>query len=565
MIESVESINLNSNIPQAYPNISNAESILKKEFEPTKKQNQVIELPDEVFEALGGGAAGGGKTDLGILLPCVREFTNHPKFKGLVMRRTFADLEKEIVPRQHEWYSHMGAIYNETKKRWKFNSGAFIQNGHAEREQDVRKYDSAEYNYIDWDESTHFTGFQYLYLSFSRCRSSSPDLPAFVRAFTNPGNVGHSFFKTRFVDSYPRGGRIIIDKATKQLRTYIPFLGIDNPHLLRNDPGYLSRLESLPEVEKKAKLFGDWNSYEGQVFSEFRVIRLSDEPENAVHVVSPFEIPGYWPRILVIDWGWAAMTFAMWGAISPEGRLIIYRTHSWVRTPINIWSRDLVNLTAMEKLEDVVICHSAGAQRGEELTIQQQIYYAFDETYAIRLADKDRIGGKNMVHEYLRWKQRPLLPHGTFNYDPTYASWVLRNKGEQAYNEYLMLFVPQEEETNIPKLLIFSHTPEGRENKELIDVIPACMPAEKNKEDVEEFPGDDPYDALRMAVKAANRYKDESKSKFDHFQKIEKLYASNNPANQTNFYLHLEKNEEDTEEFYSVRGTRRVGHRRTHH
>lgn len=547
---------------EAFSEISNPESAIQKVWEPTKKQNQVIELPDEVFEALGGGAAGGGKTDLGILLPPIRQFTDHPKFKALVMRRTFADLEKEVVPRQHEWYSHMGAIYNETKKRWKFLSGAFIQNGHAEREQDVRKYDSAEYNYIDWDESTHFTGFQYLYLSFSRCRSSSPDLPAFVRCFTNPGNIGHSFFKMRFVDPCPSGGKILVDKVTKQLRTYIPFLGIDNPYLIANDPGYLARLEALPEVERRAKLFGDWNSYEGQVFSEFRVMHLPGEPENALHVVPPFEIPGYWPRVLVIDWGWAAQTFAIWGAISPEGKLIIYRTNSWIRTPINVWSRELVSLTAFEKLEDVVICHSAGAQRGEELTIQQQIYYAFDEQYAIRLADKDRIGGKNMIHEYLRWKQRPLLPTKTFTYDPVYASWVLRNKGEQAYNEYLLLFVPQEPETNIPKLLIFSHTPEGRENKELIDSIPACMPAEKNPEDIEEFPGDDPVDALRMIVKAATRYKDESKSKFEHFQKVQKLYAQNTPENQTNFYLNLDKNEEELEEGYAVRAQRRVGNRR---
>src|SRR5687767_1383957 len=100
--------------------IGNPEAVITKEWGPTPKQKRVIELPDDVFEALGGGAAGGGKTDLGILLPCVRQFTEHPKFKGLTMRRTFADLEKEIVPRQWEWYAPMGAIYNETKKRWKF-------------------------------------------------------------------------------------------------------------------------------------------------------------------------------------------------------------------------------------------------------------------------------------------------------------------------------------------------------------------------------------------------------------------------------------------------------------
>src|SRR5436190_17602192 len=226
--------------------IGNATSAIEKAWKPTEKQQQVLSLPDTVFEALGGGAAGGGKTDLGILLPCIRQFTEHPKFKGLVMRRTHPDLEKEIVPRQHEWYGGMGAVYNETKKRWKWPSGAIIQNGHAEREQDVRKYDTAEYNYIDWDEHTHFTGFQYLYLTFSRCRSSSPDLPAFVRSFSNPGNIGHKFVKMRFVDPCPTGGKIIKDRITGVKRIFIPFLGRDNPYLLINDPAYLQRLEALP-------------------------------------------------------------------------------------------------------------------------------------------------------------------------------------------------------------------------------------------------------------------------------------------------------------------------------
>src|SRR5206468_6598181 len=75
--------------------IGNATSVVEKVWKPTEKQNQVLQLPDTVFECLGGGAGGGGKTDLGILLPCIRQFTEHPKFKALMMRRTHTDLEKE--------------------------------------------------------------------------------------------------------------------------------------------------------------------------------------------------------------------------------------------------------------------------------------------------------------------------------------------------------------------------------------------------------------------------------------------------------------------------------------
>jgi hypothetical protein len=563
--------------------IGNSTSVVEKVWKPTDKQQQVISLPDSIFECLGGGAAGGGKTDLGILLPCVRQFTEHPKFKALVMRRTHTDLEKEIVVRQHEWYGGMGAVYNETKKRWKFPTGAIVQNGHSEREQDVRKYDTTEYNYIDWDESTHFSAFQYLYLSLSRCRSSSPDLPAFVRCFTNPGNIGHSFFKKRFVDPAPFGNKILIDKVTKIKRIYIPFLGRDNPHLLINDPLYLQRLEGLPEVEKRAKLYGDWSSYEGQVFSEFRVFRLSDEPENACHVMqmgpggyqlSKF-IPSWWPKILVIDWGWDAQTFAIWGAVSPNGRLFIYRTWSWRKTPIRIWAKELINLMSVgseneEMLDDFVLCHSAGQHFGEEKTIREQVTEAFDDKYPIRLADRDRIGGKNLIHEYLRWRvvPRAQLPDRCF--DSELANRILRNFGEEKYFEYLELFKEIPDEDNLPKLQILSHGPEGRENKELIDVIPACMPDEKNPEDVAEFDGDDPYDALRMAVKSAHLYVDKSKEELERRTKLQSLYDKlerKTAESQTAFYRNLEGMGIDginNEEVYSVRAHRRLGNKRFH-
>lgn len=534
--------------------IGTGQPAIEKHWKPEPKQNDVLAVPDTVFELLGGGAAGGGKTDLGLLLPCLRQFTEHPKFKALVLRRTYADLEKEIVPRQHEWYKPQGAKYNEQKKVWTFPTGARIQNGHAEREQDVRKYDSAEYNYIDWDEATHFTGFQYLYLSISRCRSSSPDLPAFVRAFTNPGNIGHSFFKNRFVDPNPAGGKILIDRVTKQKRMYIPFLGKDNKYLTLNDPTYLLRLEGLPEVEKKAKLYGDWNSYEGQVFSEFRVIRLGDEPENAVHVIPYFPVPDWWPKFLVVDWGMAAMTYAMWCAISPKGRLFVYRTWAWQQKTINIWAPECANLTNNEVLEDFVICHSAGQHRGETKTIQEQVSDAFEGKYVLRLADRDRIGGKNMVHEYLRWQQKVnrVVPEVIF--DTELAGRILRLQGEDKYNDYLRLFIPQEPEDNLPKLQIMSHGPEGRENKELIDVIPSCIPAEKNKEDVETFDGDDPYDTLRMAVKCAHRFVDQSKDEFERRARIQKVLDElKTTSNQTAYYRQMEQLEAESNEVLQVR------------
>lgn len=42
---------------------------------------------------------------------------------------------------------------------------------------------------------------------------------------------------------------------------YIPALIYDNPILVKNDPAYLIRLEGLPEDQKKAMLYGDWDAF----------------------------------------------------------------------------------------------------------------------------------------------------------------------------------------------------------------------------------------------------------------------------------------------------------------
>lgn len=551
--------------------------VLEKVWKPNQKgQQQVLSMPDSIFEGLGGGAAGGGKTDLVIMIPPYRQFVEHPKYKCLVMRRTLTDLEKEIVPRQQEWYAPMGAVYNENKKRWRFPSGALVQNGHAEKEQDVRHYDTAEYNNILWEESTHFSGFQYRYLSLSRCRSSSPDLPAFVRAFTNPGNIGHKFFKDRFVSPHKPGCVTLKDGKTGIKRMYIPFLGKDNPHLLRNDPGYLSRLEGLPEAEKRAKLFGDWDSYEGQVFSEYRILRLPGEPENALHVIPPAKIPSFWPRILCIDWGYAAMTFAIWAAIAPNGRIYVYRTYDWRQKLINIWTKDIVNMSGDEVYDDVVICHSAGQRKGEERTIRDQVKDAFGDKYEVRLAERDRIGGKTLLHEYLRWEQRPRLAPEDITYDNEVAMRILRMQGEDKYEEYLQLFKPIIKEDNLPKLRIFTHSVDYNgvimqrlnekeellpcTNNLLIDTIPACVPDETNPEDVQQFDGDDPYDTLRMVVKAAAGLSEESANRLQATEKLEQLHALNTPESQTAYYMALEKSKSEDSEIISVPRHRTVGY-----
>ena len=95
---------------------------------------------------------------------------------------------------------------------------------------------------------------------------------------------------------------------------FVPSTVDDNPHI---DPSYRKHLSMLPETERKQKLLGDWDTFTGQYFTEFR---------RDLHVVPPFEIPPEWPRYRGIDFGTANPYCCLWGAWDPAtGTCYVYR------------------------------------------------------------------------------------------------------------------------------------------------------------------------------------------------------------------------------------------------
>lgn len=497
-------------------------------------------IPDSVFEALYGGAAGGGKSELLLMFPIIRGFHKEPRFKGILFRRTYPELESELIVRSRDWYGATGGRYNEEKKRWTFPSGAIIRFGHAEYEDDVRKYDSDEYNYMAFDELTSFTKTQYIYLTRTRCRSSSSRLPAIVRSATNPGNIGHQWVKDHFISPAPYG-TIIIDKRTGLKRIFIQSFAEDNPYLMKNDPQYVNRLESLPEAERRAKRYGAWDSFEGQVFADYRELPGDGEPDNACHVCQSFNIPDWWLRFLAIDWGYAAMTIALWGALSPDDRLYVYREYSGREQKISTWATEIGNLSIGEKFSDVILCRSAWQDRGEESTIQEQ--FSKFSGLIPRQADNDRIAGKVLFQEYLRWRARPnkRVEQG-ITFSNEVASHILRNKGTEAYNNYLNSFSPVQDEGPLPKLQIFPDC------KELRRCIPLCIYAKKSNasdkpaEDVREFDGDDPYDCGRYLIMGVDKYLGSLKNQGVFRQQVnDAIRKLEKSGNQYEFYRRMER------------------------
>jgi hypothetical protein len=490
------------------------------------------------------------------------------QWKQVFMRRTFPELKNEILGRSRDIYSKFGATFNKTDMIWTFprmdqygagmssNAGAQIFLGHCETEDDVHKYDSMQIPLFTPDEITSFTRNIYLYIAFERNRApQGSGLPSITRSAGMPGGIGHNWVKERFITPFKEGGKIIVGKGGNK-RIFIHATYLDNTDHI--DPTYGQALDGRPEAERKAKKFGDFDSYLGTVFEEFRDKRALDgsEPENALHVVEPFDIPAFWPKYIVIDWGFRANNWVGFFAVAPTKRVYLYRELIWTKTKIAEWGPIVKDFINNESPRFVKVCKSAGQDRGQDHTIQQEIERELGQPVELTLnSPGSRISGKMLLHEYLRWKPKPKINEKDKPlYSEETAMRIYRVQGQGAYESYLKLFEPAVEEDNLPKYQIFLCSAESHDGHigccpDAINAIKVCSYAENKKdkavEDVAEFEGDDAYDGQRYGIDAAEKLFDESADEFEKFKRVNKMEELlKQSGNWTGFYRTAERLEQ---------------------
>ena len=294
------------------------------------------------YEVLYGGAAGGGKSDA-LLMEALRQ-VHIPHYRGLILRKTYPQLS-ELIDRSRELYgpAFPGARYNGTEHCWTFQSGAKLYFGSMQHTKDRINYQGKRYDYIGFDELTHFTWEEYSYL-FSRNRPSGPGTIVYMRASTNPGGVGHGWVKERFITPAPPmtpivertevkgpgGKKIVMERS----RVFVPSTVFDNQALLRNNPEYLASLSMMPQAERQALLYGDWNSFTGQVFTEWKNDPARYADQRWTHVVDPFPIPKDWRIFRGFDFGYAKPFSVGWYAVDHDGRIFrIKELYGCTETP----------------------------------------------------------------------------------------------------------------------------------------------------------------------------------------------------------------------------------------
>jgi hypothetical protein len=243
------------------------------QWTPFKRQADALSRRER--EILYGGARGGGKTACGQAWLTEPEYISHPKFRGLVIRKSFKDLN-DWVSRARIMYSGIAEVFTHPAEV-RFTSGATVVSGHWGDPSAIGQYLGHEYQKMLLEELTDIFAEETDYLKLlGSLRSSVPGLIPQLFATTNPGGIGHSWVKKRWVDvAY---NKTYYDPHDGNTRIFIPSKVDDNPAICQNDPEYIKYLDSLPERLRKAWRDGSWDLAEGAFFNEFRADLMIEQP-----------------------------------------------------------------------------------------------------------------------------------------------------------------------------------------------------------------------------------------------------------------------------------------------
>lgn len=379
-------------------------------------------------EVLYGGAAGGGKS-VAIVLDGLKRCLQYPRSRGYMFRRTYRELEDTLITEALRWYPKEIATYNIGRHEMSLINGSKIFFRHCQSVANMYDYAGAEIHWLYIDELTSFEQEIYEFLKTRLRARMELGITPVIRCASNPGNIGHGWVKQYFVDAGPYGEllpHVVHSKVKGIKRTfttqYIPALATDNPHITDD---YIFELEQKPEALRRALLFGDWDAFDGQVFTEWANNPDHYDDHLNTHVIRPFYIPENWPRIMSFDHGYTKPFSVGWWAVGPRGEL--YRYREWygcvpgrANKGIELSPRQIAEGIVEREMESEApnnipvdrIADPAIFERSRGDSVAQQMEPTETKTgIYFRKGDNSRLAGKMQLHERFRFGPdgRPAL------------------------------------------------------------------------------------------------------------------------------------------------------------
>ena len=408
---------------------------------------RACDRPDGPDQIGFGGARGPGKSHAAFAQLALDDCRRQPGLKALYVRKIgkqakeqFDDLRRVVLRRKpvpHNYDRSTGTL-----RLWN-NSQILI--GNFRSEADIDKYLGLEYDVIVVEETTSLTEAKYQALRDSN--RTSKDWRPRIYTTTNPGNIGHAWYRRRFIEPHRHQG--------ETFTRFIPATVYDNLHI---DAGYRRKLEENVGWKRRAYLYGDWEIAAGQYFTTF---------DHNLHVLQPFSLPASWWTWLAFDYGYSHPTVVLLLAEDGDGNVYVIDEHvqaGWLPARHADALRAMLDRHGVghEVLTEVPAGLDVFSKTGE-LTIADQ--YADAGVYLVP-ADIDRINGA----------------------------------------AELATLLGDAETERPPKLRIFSRCHRLIETIPLLQHDPK-RPEDVLKVDVDEegWGGDDAYDALRYGIMTRTR------------------------------------------------------------
>ncbi|MBI5386773.1 MAG: hypothetical protein HZA90_19045 [Verrucomicrobia bacterium] len=254
-----------------------------------------------------GGARGGGKSHWLLAQMGADDCQRVPGLKCLLLRKVgkanmenFEDLRQRLFGKlKHEFSAYRGVLA--------FANGSRIIAGHFQSEKDIDAYLGLEYDVIGIEEATTLSARKHQDIT-TCCRTSKPNWRPRIYSTTNPGGIGHAWYRAKFIAPFQ-------EKRETDTR-FIPARVTDNDFC---NAEYARVLAGLSGWQKRAWFDGDWDIAAGQFFTMFR---------RDVHVIADFDDTRAREWFAALDYGFVHYTVALLGCTDGDGNVFIVDEHA---------------------------------------------------------------------------------------------------------------------------------------------------------------------------------------------------------------------------------------------
>jgi phage terminase large subunit len=369
----------------------NKQILFSELVNPTERQKEFFKAMDSHKYVLYGGAKGGGKSYI-LRWACVRQLVKwasegHLGVRAVIFCEDYPSLkDRQVTKINTEFPPWLGTLGDSQIDGLSFRLNKEFGGGiiALRNLDDPSKYASSEFALVVIDEITKNKRDKFDQLR-SIIRWPGIENTKFI-AGTNPGDIGHAWVKKLWIDRDFR-----LDDPEPDQVMFVKSLPTDNPH---NAATYLAELQKLPDNLRKAYWEGNWDVFEGQFFTEW---------DRDKHTCEPFTIPNYWRKFRSIDVsGRHGITSCHWYAVDPSGDVWVYREHYGTGLDADEHAMEIIKKSPIEETYDYTVIDSAAFSKVGLPETVSEVYERNGVTGLIP-SSKERIGGWNFVHQYLRW------------------------------------------------------------------------------------------------------------------------------------------------------------------